>query len=244
MVNTVNNFTMIESSYGKFVVNRHCAFQAEHLIKTGVPHIESELRPMLAVVDTLVPGSIVVDAGANVGLVSVPIAQAVKTKDIVVHAFEVQRMMFYALCGAAALNDLDNLVVHHLGVGARNEELMVPMVNYGTPQDFGTLSLTGQSAEGTGEVVSIVALDNFDLPRLDFLKIDIEGMEVEALHGARHMIKTYQPWCWVEYWISGIDAIRREFDGVPYDFYRMDQLNMLCAPRSRNVGIHIGGERL
>jgi hypothetical protein len=35
----VNNFTVIESEFGRFIVNRHCAHQAESLIKTGRPHI-------------------------------------------------------------------------------------------------------------------------------------------------------------------------------------------------------------
>ena len=32
---SVNNFVVIESVYGKFIVNRHCDFQADALIKTG-----------------------------------------------------------------------------------------------------------------------------------------------------------------------------------------------------------------
>ena len=40
----VNNFTVIESRYGKFIVNRHCAHQAEYLIKTGRPHIQDEAQ--------------------------------------------------------------------------------------------------------------------------------------------------------------------------------------------------------
>jgi hypothetical protein len=34
-----------------------------------------------------------VDAGANIGLVSIPVAQLLKDRGGVVHAFEVQRMM-------------------------------------------------------------------------------------------------------------------------------------------------------
>jgi FkbM family methyltransferase len=246
MSGSVNNFTVIESVYGRFVVNRHCAFQAEYLIKTGLPHIESELRSMLAIVKTLAADSVVVDAGANIGLVSVPVAQAIKDRSGVVHAFEVQRMMFYALCGAAALNDLTNIHAHHLGVGARSQVLRVPMVDYGKPQDFGALSLTVQDPIAEAETVDIVALDGFNLSRLDFLKIDVEGMEIEVLGGATRMIATFEPWCWVEHWITGPDAIKRQFEGLAYDFYLMDKLNMLCAPRSRlaSSGVRINGERL
>jgi hypothetical protein len=47
MLDKVNNFTVIESVYGRFVVNRHCQFHAEYLIKTGRPHIQSELNKIL-----------------------------------------------------------------------------------------------------------------------------------------------------------------------------------------------------
>ncbi|HYZ22842.1 MAG TPA: hypothetical protein VE690_11860, partial [Rhodopila sp.] len=92
----VNNFTVIESDYGKFIVNRHCSYQAEHLIKTGRPHIQPELNNILALVSHLPDNCIAVDAGANVGLVAIPVAQSVSARNGMVHAFEAQRMMHYA----------------------------------------------------------------------------------------------------------------------------------------------------
>src|ERR1700693_4895150 len=114
----INNFTVLDSAYGRFIVNRHCAFQAEALVKTGRPHIDNEIKKILTIVNGLPGECVVVDAGANIGLISIPIARAVKPRGGTVHAFEAQRMMFYALCGATALNDLENLVVWHRAVGA------------------------------------------------------------------------------------------------------------------------------
>jgi hypothetical protein len=88
---SINNFVIIESIYGRFIVNRHCSFQAEALIKTGRTHIEPELRKILTIISTLPQNCVVVDAGANIGLVSVPIARDIAIKNGTVHAFEVQR---------------------------------------------------------------------------------------------------------------------------------------------------------
>jgi FkbM family methyltransferase len=239
MASAVNNFTSIESIYGRFIVNRHCHFQAEHLIKTGQTHIEAELRNILQIVGTLPKDCVVVDAGANIGLISVPVAQAVRTKGGAVHAFEVQRMIFYALCGGAALNDLENLHVYRRGVGSASAVLKVPRPDYSAVQDFGTVSLIDQNGIGEHEDVEIVAIDDLGLPRLDLLKIDVEGMEIEVLKGARRMIAEYLPWSWVEYWKVDNDAIKRQFEGLDYKFYKIDQLNMLCAPSARAQQITI-----
>lgn len=236
MPDPVRNFTVIESAYGRFVVNRHCAFQAEHLIKTGLPHIEAELRAMLTIVATLPADCVLVDAGANIGLVSIPMAQAVKSRGGIVHAFEVQRMLHYALCGGAALNDLVNLVAHHRGLGARAATVLLPEIDYGKAQDFGALSLASAAPAAGSESVDIVALDALALPRLDFLKVDVEGMELDVLDGARATIERCLPWCWIEYWLSGVDPIKARFAGLDYEFYRIDTLNMLCAPRPRSAG--------
>jgi len=76
----VSNFVVIDSIYGKFIVNRHCHFQAETLIKTGATHIEPELKNIFAVVSMLPEGAFALDAGANIGFVSIPLAGALIKK--------------------------------------------------------------------------------------------------------------------------------------------------------------------
>jgi FkbM family methyltransferase len=229
----VNNFTVIESIYGKFIVNRHCANQAEALIKTGATHIEHELKNILAIADLLPANPVVVDVGANIGLVCVPIANAIRQNGGIVHAFEVQRMMYYALCGTAALNDLDNLWVHHRGLGKASTSLKVPLPDYGRPKDFGMVSLLDQEKITDHETVEIVALDELKLPGLDLLKIDVEGMEIEVLEGAKESIRTFRPWCWIEYWMVEKELLRKQFETLDYNIYVMDKLNILCTPREK-----------
>ncbi len=228
----VNNFTVIESVYGKFVVNRHCAFQAEALIKTGKPHIHDEIELLLAIVDTLPDPAFVVDAGANIGLVSIPIAAKLLPRGGAVLAFEVQRMIHYALSAGAVLNDLENLFAYQQGLGAQNGEMFISRLDYGAEQDHGAFSLLAQG-EVRPEQIRIVALDSMGLPKLDLLKIDVEGMELDVLVGGRNTIARFRPWCWIEDWKVGADNIKAAFAGLDYQFFKMDDLNLLCAPSDR-----------
>lgn len=202
------------------------------MIKTGQTHIEPELENILGIAKLLPEGCVVVDAGANVGLVAIPLAQSILPKNGVVHAFEPQRMMAYALCGAVALNDLENVFVHNNALGASSGSISLTTPDYDTPQDFGTFEL-GQSSNKAADEIEMIQIDEMELARLDFLKIDVEGMEIEVLKGARQSIKEWQPWCWIEHWKLSIDDLKEQFDELDYEFYLMDPLNMLCAPKTR-----------
>jgi hypothetical protein len=106
----VKNFITLDSGYRTFIVNRHCGLQAEALVKTGRLHIQAKLDNILEVMQLLPENCVVVDAAANIGLRGIPVTQAIAAKGGTVHAFEPQRLLNYALCGAAAPNDIENLM--------------------------------------------------------------------------------------------------------------------------------------
>lgn len=55
------------------------------------------------------------------------------------------------------------------------------------------LKNTGARFTAEGGDVERITLDSLDLPALDFLKLDIEGGEVDALLGARETLLKYKP---------------------------------------------------
>ena len=61
----------------------------------------------------------------------------------------------------------------------------------------------------------------------------VEGMEIDVLQGARESIRKCKPWCWIEYWKQDVNGIKGHFQHLDYEFFPMDQLNLLCAPRER-----------
>jgi FkbM family methyltransferase len=240
---TVDNFVVLESVYGKFIVPRTCLFQAEALVKTGRTHIEDELRNIFAIINTLPDDAVVVDGGCNAGFFTIPVAHMTQHRNIRIISFEPQRQLFQAVGGSLALNGYRNVYLHNVGLGESPGTAELPAIDYGVVQDFGTVSLSDKYTvvehEWTSDrVVDITSIDAMELPRLDFFKLDVEGYEVPALTGAIETLKKHRPWIWVEYFITGADVIKQTLDSLDdYAFYIVDYQNMLCAPREKLVQI-------
>ena len=235
----IPNFVVLDSIHGRFIVNRHCAFQAEALIKTGATHIEGELNNIFALIDTLPTGAVIIDGGANAGFFTIPVANRIRGRGQRIISFEPQLALFRALSGSLALNDIDFCDLQLAGLGAEAGTAMVPDIDYGTPQDFGTVQI---SATGSGTAVEIKTIDSLWLDRLDFVKLDVEGYECAALAGGIETIQTHRPYIWVEFFISGKEPIKATLAGVPdYAFFQVDYQNMLCIPRERLDEIKFSG---
>jgi hypothetical protein len=228
---TVPNFVVLDSIHGRFIVNRHCDFQAEALIKTGATHIEGELQNIFALIDTLKEGAVIIDGGANAGFFTIPVANRIRGRGQRIISFEPQLTLFRALSGSLALNDINFCDLQLAGLGDAPGTAVVPDIDYGKPQDFGTVQI---SATGSGTPVKVKTIDGLGLERLDFIKLDVEGYECAALTGGLETIKQHRPFIWVEFFISGVDPIKDSLAGVPdYAFFKVDYQNMLCIPREK-----------
>lgn len=231
----VNNFCIVESVYGKFVLSRHCQYHAEQMIKSGLTHIPHEINKLTAILDTLPENCVIVDAGANIGMYAVPMARAVEEKGGKVYGFEVQKRLFYALCGTIALNDLECLDVFNTGLGDKEDTLSMPKVDYSVPWDYGCLSLVDQDniKNQEFETVDITTIDNLELERLDFVKIDVEGMELKVLAGGEQTIRQHRPYFWIEFYNVDTAKLKAWFDGMDYTIYQVSGADILCAPNEK-----------
>lgn len=178
--------------------------EGRYLLYQGVDMINSRLRsgqpwePFTQVVARLLveraSNPLVVDVGANLGAFAVPLARHIKARGGQLHAFEAQRMVYYQLCANFLVNGLDNAYARNLAIGNRTGQIEVPVLNLGKERNIGSLSLdpTIRQMQGTlstlstrSEPVGLTRLDALDLPPAALVKIDVEGMEIEVLEGAR-----------------------------------------------------------
>ena len=202
------------------------------------------------------PNDIVVEVGANIGSLTVPMARAVGNRGLVL-AFEPQPIVFQTLCGNLALNSLTNVRCFRSAVGAEGGHVFIPGIRYDKEGNFGGVSVDGFDK---GFKVPKVTLDEtLDIPRCKMIKIDVEGMEAEVITGAAETIKKFRPALYVEndrkekspqlielLWSMDYKLVwhltplfnPENFAGKQEDvFGRIVSLNMLCVPKEKNINL-------
>jgi FkbM family methyltransferase len=171
---------------------------------------------------------VIVDGGANIGAYSIALGKYIEPWDGVVLAFEPQEPIYYALCGNIALNNCFNIKASRSALAANGNVIGVPGLDYRKPATFGGLSLNpalhslteefGQAPDWDNvDAVPVTVIDRLNLPRLDILKLDIEGMELDALAGARNTINKYKPIIFVETFIVGRQRLHDFFGDKYYE---------------------------
>jgi FkbM family methyltransferase len=143
------------------------------------------------------PGWTVIEAGANFGAHTLVFSRLVGPRGHVI-AFEPQRIVFQALAGNMALNSLTNVDCRWAALGDKPGTITVPSINYGREENFGGLGLEKVPPNVKGESVPLVTIDSLNLPRCEFLKVDVEGMELSVLRGAAETIRRLRPILYVE----------------------------------------------
>jgi FkbM family methyltransferase len=152
-------------------------------------------------------GVVALDIGANVGVFTLEMARLMTDWGRVL-AFEPQERLFCALAGNIALNNAFNAQPILSAVGATTRTITVPQPDYRRPGSFGSISLrreddrneAGQPLDyDAGMPVRQVTIDSLRLPRVDLIKLDIEGMEIEALDGARDTVGRCRPALFIEH---------------------------------------------
>ncbi len=155
------------------------------------------------------PGVVAIDGGANIGVQTLTWARAMTGWGSVI-AIEAQERVFYALAGNIAVNNLFNARAMHAAIAAEPGIIEIPEPDYLNFGTFGSFELRrhgrnediGQDVDKNPKIrVAAMTIDSLALPRLDMLKLDIEGMEEEALAGARRTIEACRPVIVIE-WIK------------------------------------------
>jgi len=151
-----------------------------------------------------IPQPRIFDIGANIGTFTTWMASAFPGGRI--HSFEPQRAVFQMLTGNVAINNLYNVYTYNMGLGAEDTYIEFNEPNYFKYCDFGTFTLnTREFVERTENtvVVEVRTVDSFvatyRIDRVDLMKIDVEGMDLDVLRGAHNTIRKFLPKIFIEH---------------------------------------------
>jgi FkbM family methyltransferase len=189
-------------------------------------------------------GVVALDCGANIGVHAVEWATAMTGWGSVV-AIEAQERIYYALAGNIAINNAFNAIAMHAAVSSEPGIMKIPTPDYLMPSSFGSLELKprtntefiGQPIDYSAEksvAIQKISIDALSLARVDFIKLDIGGMELEALEGAQRTIERSRPIFLVESTKAGAERLRVFLDARGYKVVSAG-INVLAIHKSDPV---------
>ncbi len=187
-------------------------------------------------------GVVVLDCGANIGVFTVDWAHAMTGWGSVI-SFEAQERVFYALAGNITLNNCFNARAVFSAIGATVGSIKIPQPNYLLPSSFGSLEIRqthqtefiGQEIDYTEAAmvqIPMVSIDSLLLNRVDLIKLDIEGMEMDALEGASKTLESHKPTLIIETLKSDESAIRAFLAERDYHVFPHGTMNILAIHES------------
>lgn len=135
---------------------------------------------------------ICVDVGANLGFMSMALLMAGE----MVYSYEPQPTIYELLNKNTAGYDGTSFI-KNIGLSNVSGKAKIPRLRYGSRGNYGGVGLGTRSELGTIDV-DIETLDQQELENVKFIKIDVEGHELEVLQGGRETILRDKPIMYIE----------------------------------------------
>ena len=253
-------FVLASSAHGTLILNRldYCmlnpgeAFGVGHQILNRSSFELHEVRTLQNLLTLRRNyhgnGVSVIDCGANIGVHTIELARHLDGWGEV-YAFEPQERIFYALAGNIAINNCFNARVYQAAVGAAPGLMRMPVPDHQVPASFGSLELRdsptrediGQPLsyhEDDMDLVEVVTIDMHDFDRLDLIKVDVEGMELDVIAGAEQTLARCRPMLLIETVKIDAAVLRTRLVEQGYHTYP-SRNNMLAVHRDDPIARHL-----
>jgi FkbM family methyltransferase len=200
-----------------------------------------------------------IDVGANIGTHTLFFANAVgKHGDVI--AFEPQPIVFQLLCANVALNDLIHVHTFNIALSEKTGFVNINFKDYLKKGDFGRVRVAEKPQDNVYPAPGYT-LDSFKFPRIDLIKIDVEGYEPQVILGGINNIKKYEPFIYAEYHPNDhTKDLLQILESLNYEvyFHRISyfnpnnfknsqntfgtifyETNIFCVPRSKNIKVDL-----
>ena len=220
---------ILDTSFGTFAIDRE---RDPKIFKALTSARYEPLEFSLSIIASFAGSdSTVIDAGAHIGTFSIPLSKSVKR----VIAFEPSPSTFAYLAKNIGLNHALNVEIHNKGLAAQTGFASLEPI----PDGLATSQTLDVHKNGTIPVVSLDAVAT----EAAFIKIDVEGMELQVLEGATKLIDNARPAIFFEVnrralreQGTRVEDIGRFFAGHGYSlWYPFEYRGRVCAGRVRHI---------
>jgi FkbM family methyltransferase len=187
---------------------RHGELQAKMTSATvmAIARYTKWLEPeMLGLASLVGPGSVCIDVGAAAGLYTLPLSRLAGPSGLV-HSIEPLPFAWPTWNRVLRVRSFPNVRFHAVAIGSEPglAEMSVPMGRYGLVTGRSFISQQcrglGSNAEFNRHITYPVTVDTLDglfagsdMTRLDFVKVDVEGAELQVLQGGEKIIDEFKP---------------------------------------------------
>lgn len=165
-VSLTDHYSIMELPYGKLIINSH-----DPCLPINVVENIREIQSLCQFAH-----GVVLDVGANIGTHSINFSRTAQ----LVYAIEPFPTTYYNLCANILLNNCTNILPYQFALG--RVEGHTSMFNIDPTRRNSAMGL----GVGQGNLPVVMhTIDALELNPLHFIKIDVEGYELEVLEGAR-----------------------------------------------------------
>lgn len=211
-----NQIAVADSRYGRFLF-----FRNDDPIGACLHYYGEWAQQEMDLFDLfLSENSNVIDVGANIGTHSVYFSKKCNKGNI--FAVEPQIYISEFLNANLLLNGCFNVVPVRAACGSEEKEVRILNIDpfSGQKVNYGEFKLNDHKDKGL--ITSCIKLDSFlkyGIP-FHFIKLDVEGLEVDVLNGAEELINKYHPMLYIEFNNkSGNDELLNKIYSLEYTPY-------------------------
>ena len=133
----------------------------------------------------VIPNSLVLDVGSNVGMFAVSFSKLFS--NCIIHSFECTPLTVKCLEANIKENKCKNVVVHDFGLSDKNEETAISFIE----NNLGASSIT--QSFGRKVEIKTKTLDELNLSNISFIKVDIQDHELHFIKGAEQTLVDNNP---------------------------------------------------
>ena len=142
------------------------------------------------------PNKNVIDVGGCLGVMAICLSQLTNKY---VYVYEPNPVSFDILKTNLENNNINNVIAHNYGIG---DTLTETKIIYSHPQNIGQTMLAvnkDQIKKSNGIKVDLFKLDDISVKNIGFIKIDVEGYELEVLRSGEKLFSNNDLILCIEY---------------------------------------------